>query len=315
MHDVSENRKPRISVLTTVYNRQDFIAESIESVLAQTEGDFELILVDDCSTDSSMEVIKRYSTDKRVRVYRNERNLGDYGNRNYAASLARGEFMKYHDSDDIMYPHCLELMLSSLSAEPKAAFAFTASRAWTGGPAPMLLTPELAFEREFLGIGLFNGGPANALFRTDVFREMQGFEDIGAGSDHLFWMRACSRHSVLLTYTDLFFYRVHQGQEISSVAARRSYAKLHGLVWQFLQSPAVPISGAMLTRAKMNWLWIIAKLTLRSVRAGEFDEARTRLKQANISVGDWLKYLRVPQRRSDGGTPQEYGNRGEVFSE
>jgi hypothetical protein len=144
---------------------------------------------------------------------------------------------------------------------------------------------------------------------------MQGFEDIGAGSDHLFWMRACAQHCVLLTYTDLFYYRVHAGQEISSDSARLSYAKLHGLVWQFLRSEHVPLAGEKLTRAKVNWLWIIARLTARSIRAGRFDEARFRLIHADISLAEWFSYLRFPRRTPDAGTPAVQGEGEGRFTE
>ena len=92
----------------TAYNRADYIAASIESVLAQTFTDFELIVVDDHSSDATTAVVQRYLGDPRVRLVVNERNLGDYPNRNHAATFARGEFMKYHDSDDLLYRHCLD---------------------------------------------------------------------------------------------------------------------------------------------------------------------------------------------------------------
>ena len=147
---------PLISVLLTAYNRERYIAESIESVLAQTNGDFELIVSDDRSSDGTVAIANDYARrDSRIRVSSNERNLGDYPNRNHVASLARGRFLKYHDSDDIMYRHCLQAMAEPLEAEPRAGFALSGSRNWPGGRCPMRLTPRLAYEREFLGSGLF----------------------------------------------------------------------------------------------------------------------------------------------------------------
>src|SRR5262249_30288951 len=102
---------PPVSVVMTAYNREDLIAASIDSVLAQTFADFELVIVDDCSSDGTAEIARAYErTDARVRVVVNEQNLGDYPNRNRAASLVRGSLFKYHDSDDLMYPHCLAVM-------------------------------------------------------------------------------------------------------------------------------------------------------------------------------------------------------------
>ncbi len=293
-----------VSVVITLFNREEFIAESIESVLAQTWKNLEIIVVDDCSTDSSYAIAQRYSSDPRVRLIRNESNMGDYPNRNHAAKFANGEFLKFHDSDDVMYPECIETMVRPLIAEPRAALALTTSRSWEGGPVPMLLTPKLAFEREFFGVGLFNGGPSNALFRTRPFLEYGGFEDIGAGSDHLFWMCYFAVNSVLLVKADLFFYRRHGGQEISSTRAAASYARLYGLVWRFLEKGRAPLEGAELERAKSNWLWIIAKANLHDLKAGRFDLIRTRLAASGLSAADWVRYFRRPSRSLGAGTPQ-----------
>ncbi|MEO8577309.1 MAG: glycosyltransferase family 2 protein [Gemmatimonadales bacterium] len=302
--NIDTGGQPMVSVIITVFNRQEFIAEAIESVLGQTWRNLEILIVDDCSTDRSYAIAERYLSDPRVRLFRNDTNLGQFPNRNRAAGLAAGEFLKFHDSDDVMYPHCIGFMATQLVAEPTAALALTASRSWEGGPVPMLLSPELAFEREFLGIGLFNGGPANALFRKSPFIEHGGFDDIGAASDHLFWLRYLAVHSVLLVNADLFFYRRHQGQELVGGRAAASYARLYGLVWRFLAEGHAPLSGAALDKAKSNWMWIIAKTTIQDMKAGRFDLARVRLSSSALGFGDWLKYLRRPSRSLAAGTPQ-----------
>src|SRR6185369_13268101 len=75
--------EPAVSVLMTAYNREKYVAAAIESVLAQRFTDFELIVVDDRSSDRTLEIAKEYEArDSRVRVFANERNLGDYPNRN-----------------------------------------------------------------------------------------------------------------------------------------------------------------------------------------------------------------------------------------
>src|SRR5262249_61395264 len=90
---------PAVSVLVTAYNREDFLRESIESVLAQSFTDFELIVSDDHSRDETVAIASDCARrDRRVRVSVNAGNLGDYGNRRQALSLARGRFVKYHDS-------------------------------------------------------------------------------------------------------------------------------------------------------------------------------------------------------------------------
>jgi glycosyltransferase involved in cell wall biosynthesis len=97
------SRAPAVSVLLTSYNRERYIAEAIESVLCQSFEDFELVISDNRSTDRTLEIVQDYAKrDPRIRVSLNESNIGQFGNRRKAASLARGRFLKYHDSDDVM---------------------------------------------------------------------------------------------------------------------------------------------------------------------------------------------------------------------
>src|SRR5258708_39815278 len=92
---------PLVSILMTAYNREKYIAEAIESVLTSSYTNFELIIVDDCSTDNTLTIAKSYEkNDARIKVYLNEKNLKDYPNRNRAASHAKGKYIKYLDYDD-----------------------------------------------------------------------------------------------------------------------------------------------------------------------------------------------------------------------
>ena len=234
---------PAVSVLTTTYNRESYVASAIESVLAQTYRDFELVIVDDCSTDRTVEIARAYErADARVRVVVNEHNLGDYRNRNRAAELAQAPLLKYHDSDDLMYPHCLSVMVPMLLSEPRAGFGLSSGSRWSGGPCPMLLTPRMAYQREFFGEGVFFCGPAGAIFRTEVFRQLGGFIDEGVASDHLFWMRACKTIDVLLLPADLFWYRMHPAQQFQSARGQREYASVPGLIWRALHAPDCPLT-------------------------------------------------------------------------
>ena len=295
---------PLVSVLLTSYNREAFIAESIESVLAQTLTDFELIVSDDQSRDGTVAIASNYARrDPRVRVSVNERNLGDYGNRRQVASLARGHFLKYHDSDDVMYRHCLQVMAEPLAAEPSAALALSASAYWPGGPCPMLLTPALAYEREFLGSGLFHLGPASAMFRTEAFRELRGFPVAGVASDYLFWLEACTKVNVLLVPGNLFYYRVHAGQEVSSLTGERQYAEAMGSAWAALHSADCPLRGAALEQARRNFAYTVVRGAFRQFRRRRYDYAGAIVRGSGLTAADWIRYLRRPRRRAHAGTP------------
>lgn len=293
---------PLVSVLLTVYNREQYLAESIESVLAQSFGDFELIIVDDHSTDGSVEVARRYERlDRRVRFVINDRNTGQFPNRNHAASLARAPFIKYHDSDDVMYSHCLAVMVPPLRSEPRAGFGLSGDQSWPGCAVPRLLTPRQAYQREFLGFGLFMYGPGSALIRTDVFRELGGFDDHGTPSDTIFWMRACARYPVLLLPGDLFYYRPHRGQALQATGVARAYASVTGHAWRALAADDCPLSEDERRLARRNLAFTTAKLVWRAARAGDPGLAWAHVRGSGISAGEWLQYLRRPHRSSMAG--------------
>ena len=255
-------------------------------------------------SDRTLDIVRSYaSTDSRIRISVNERNLGDYRNRNRAASLARGRFLKYHDSDDVMYPHCLAAMAAPLDAEPRAALAMSANHHWIGGPCPMLLTPRLAFEREYLGSGLFQLGPAAAMFRTEAFQALGGFPDAGVASDFLFWLHACLTVNVLLVPGDLFYYRIHAAQELSNPRNAEQYARARGEAWKVLNGGSCPLDPADLDRAKRNFVWTGVRDAYRKARQGQWRDAAGVVRFMGLDAGEWIRYLRLPHRFPSAGTP------------
>lgn len=109
------HRKPVVSVILPVYNSQDFVAQTIDSILSQTYRNFELIIVDDASTDPTYSILRQYAKkDHRIRLIRNKINLGVSLTSNIAISQARGKYLARIDSDDICYPSRLEKQLAFL---------------------------------------------------------------------------------------------------------------------------------------------------------------------------------------------------------
>ena len=295
---------PPITVVITSFNREKYIGAAIQSVLCSTFSDFQLLVLDDASTDGTLDVARSYAQrDARLRVVANESNLGDYRNRNRAIDLVTTPFLKYHDSDDLIYPHCLGMMLQLLEGELSAGFAMSSGRAWLGGPCPMFLSPRMAYLREYLGPGMFSGGPSVALFRTEVLRGLGGFPERGVASDYCFWLKACAVTSVVLVPGDLFWYRIHKGQEFQSERAARDYAIGQGESWRALHAPECPLDGSTLDLAKRNCAYLLMKLTWRDLKAGRFGLARLRLQSAGLRPTDLVRY--PPRRARDllAGTP------------
>jgi glycosyltransferase involved in cell wall biosynthesis len=107
------NRAPRVSVVIPTYQNADFIAETIESVLAQTYDDFEVVVSDHSSDDGTWDILQRYASDTRVRLYREPVGGGAARNWNAATTRARGELVKLVCGDDVLAPDCLEAQVTA----------------------------------------------------------------------------------------------------------------------------------------------------------------------------------------------------------
>jgi hypothetical protein len=261
-------------------------------------------VVDDCSRDNTVSIARSYESDHRVRVMVNERNLGDYPNRNHAATYARGAFLKFHDSDDVMYPYCLEVMVTALESEPRAGFALSSNLgAWAGGPCPMLSTPLLSFQREFLGYGgLLETSPSHALFRTDVFRSLGGFPQIGVHSDAEFYLRASAKVNILLLPADLAWYRAHAGQELAAATGLEK-AATYASAWDALKRSDCPLTASELIQARQNWCFFVAQKIAHFSLRGKFQLAAHILTRSGISPAEWARYLRRGRRSRFAGAP------------
>jgi GT2 family glycosyltransferase len=120
---------PRVSVLMTTFNGAAFIRESIDSVLAQTFSDFELVIVDDGSTDATPALLAS-CRDPRVRVIRPDRNLGVVGARNFGLAACRGLYIAAHDHDDLSLPERLATQVRTLDARPDIVLAGSEVLLW-----------------------------------------------------------------------------------------------------------------------------------------------------------------------------------------
>ncbi len=228
-----------------MYNREKFLSECLQSVLASTLDDFELIVVDDMSTDDSHAVaLRAASGDSRVVAVKNERNLGDYGNRSRAAVLARGKYIKYVDSDDLIYRHSLEIMVAAMEAHPAAGLGLCHSEPEVDEPYPWQLLPHDAWFREFLGGGAMGCGPTGAIMNRERFNAAGGFDAVwGVIADTDLWYRMAAQSPLVLLQPGLVWWRRHAGQEFTSSDASFRYLRdRFRLGMKALQSAHCPLN-------------------------------------------------------------------------
>jgi glycosyltransferase involved in cell wall biosynthesis len=179
---------PRLTLGLPVYNGERFLAQSLDSLLAQTFTDFELIISDNASQDSTRAIAEAYAAaDPRIRYLRHPRNLGSSFNHNLVIAEARGEFFKWVSDDDLYDPDLLRLCVEALDARPE----FVGAHSWTAfidadgvithRPEYTLLSDVPSAVERFLSALYVQGGDdIYAVMRTATLREVQPF-----GSFHL----------------------------------------------------------------------------------------------------------------------------------
>ena len=235
---------PLISVLTTAYNREKYIAQAIESVLASSFKDFELIIVDDCSKDHTVEIARRYTSDPRVQVHVNEKNLGDYPNRNRAASLAKGQYLKYVDSDDYVYPRGLQIMVEMFEPFTEAAVGFCSFAQVSERPYPFQLSPREAYQYSYFNRTheIFSRASLSSIIRRDKFEAVGGFTGKRMVGDFEMWHILAARFPVVLLPDGIVWNREHPAQEIQDFRNRPSDAFTYNRISiDYLQRPECPL--------------------------------------------------------------------------
>jgi glycosyltransferase involved in cell wall biosynthesis len=206
---------PLVSVLMTVYNREAYLAEAIESIIASTYLHWELILVDDRSKDNSVAIAKSYQAkDERIKVYVNEENLGDYPNRNQAAAYAQGKYLKYVDADDMIYPYGIEQLVYYMEQFPNAGFGLCSIAQDIDHMFPFEISPKLAYERHYIDNKLvFNKAPLSSIIKRSVFEAESGFANVRHYGDFELWLRLAKSYPIVLMPHGIVWYRSTEGQE------------------------------------------------------------------------------------------------------
>lgn len=200
----------------TSYNREQYISAAIESVIKSTYLNWELIIVDDASRDETVKIVESYVIkDPRIKLYKNDVNLGDYPNRNKAANYASGKYIKYIDADDMVYPHGIELMVSYMEKFPEAGWGVMSNPEDHVRPFPICLSPSEAYRWNYFNRQFFHRAPLSVIIKTDVFKQAEGFKNVRSYGDYDMWHRLAKKFSVVLMHGGLVWWRGHDQQESS----------------------------------------------------------------------------------------------------
>jgi len=285
----------------TSYNREQYIGDAIESVLASTYRHFELIICDDRSGDRTVEIARRYADkDHRIRIFINEVNLGDYPNRNMAASHAVGKYLKYQDSDDLIYPHSLEIMVNVMEKYPEAAFAFCGNETQDDSrPYPILYNCKEAYRQHFFGVGgLFYAGPVGTIIRRIAFEEAGRFSGRRYIGDAEMWMKFALTYPIVKMQPGLIWWRTHPGQEFSM--GSEEYALLRfELDREILNNPLCPLSEKEKKIAMGNSRRLMGRRILGLLGKRNFSAASQLSRKAGIGTLSLIEAM-IPVNKMKG---------------
>jgi glycosyltransferase involved in cell wall biosynthesis len=242
---------PLVSIMVPVYNRRRLLAECLESALAQTWHDLEVVVVDNASTDGTWDVCREFArADSRVRIFRNSNNIGPVRNWQRCFREAQGRYGKLLFSDDVLSPHYLEKTLP-LMRDPRVAFVFTMAMI---GPKPHASRPAYRFaahsgrfpRRHYIRRALLGSrvpvSPGAALFRVSDLRgslqlaipspTVADFAQHGAGIDLLLYLMTAVRYEeVGYVAEPLVFFRAHEGSITHSGDSRLADAYHQARIW------------------------------------------------------------------------------------
>ena len=287
-----------VSVLITVYNRGNYLEETLDSLLRSAFSDFEAIVVDDNSSDNSLSIANKFALkDPRIHVFKNEENLGDYNNRNKAASLAKGKYLKYLDADDIIYNHSLGLMVEAMERYPDAGLALSSNVIDPMHPYPHHYSSQQLYESHYLGSSPLGVGPSAAIIRRECFEAVGGFSGKQFVGDSELWLKLAEGWSVVTLPPALIWWRRHEGQQMQleltkpevlnvryQLEAERLEATSH------LSESKKAQAIRRLSHLHARRLWSLA------LRGGKVKAAISLFRKTGFSFRDLLVGLRKPQK-------------------
>jgi glycosyltransferase involved in cell wall biosynthesis len=210
--------QPLFTVATITYNSSKWVKQAIESVLASGFSDFEYIISDDCSTDRTWQIINSYN-DPRIKAFHQNKNIGEYPNRNFALSKASGKYILYVDGDDELYADTLQKLEQYIKQYPEAGSIWgITEKYFSSRNLPLLLPSEEIIKWIYLAnISFAQIGFAETVFRIDVLKNLGGFSEKFISGDTYIKKLIAVEEPVLLVPPGFVFWRITPGQASSKL--------------------------------------------------------------------------------------------------
>lgn len=266
-----ERSGPLVSVVVATYNMGKYLPAAIDSILAQTYRNFEIVVVDDGSTDDTSAVIAPYVHGSRF-TYTAQSNLGQPKAKNAGVRLSRGELIAFCDADDVWLPKKLELQVECFLDHPHVAVVSSEIREIddTGREVGSRDVPR--YSGRILDKLLIKNciSFGTAVIRKDVFDVVGGFDDsLPMGIDWDLWLRVAVNHEFLHLDEVTYLYRVWPGQMSQNYRGR--YENAFRILDKFFTTNPEVVSGSLRRRAYADTYFERGRIVF--VREGAFLEA------------------------------------------
>lgn len=275
---------PLVSVLMTAYNREQYIAESVEAVLSSDYDNFELIIVDDGSKDNTLNIARSFEAkNEKVKVFLNEKNLGDFPNRNRAAMLANGKYLMYADSDDKLFPFAIRYCVESMENNPGVKMGIYYPY---GAKGKNVLLPKESIHRHFFDQAFLTVGPGGTILNREFFMENGMYPTrYGPANDMYFDLWAATKTSLVLLEKEFMFYRIHEGQGIHNKYAYiiNNYKILRDALLQIDLPLSVSEKRFVANKNKRRFLVNLSKYFFSTLN---FSKVKQALNQTQFSLPD-----------------------------
>ena len=237
-----------VSIIMPSYNTADFIEKSIKSVINQTYKNWELIIVDDCSTDNTDEVVEKFLSDKRIVYIKNEKNSGAAVSRNCALREAKGKWIAFLDSDDLWHPQKLEKQIEFME---KTGYKFTYTDyqiQLNGEWLPYIIYgPEKVTKRKIKDYCYFS--TITVMYEREYVGLIQ-IEPVRKNNDYAMWLKIIEKTPCYRFPENLSVYVKHDGS-ISS-GSKWKLIKHHYILWRVAENKSL-ISSVLLTLRNVFW--------------------------------------------------------------
>ncbi len=277
-----------VTIVLPTYNGEKYIRKSIESVIAQTYKEWELIVIDDCSVDHTNQIVQEYvEKDHRIKLFKNTQNLRLPSSLNVGFKKSKGKYLTWTSDDNLFKPEALETLRNRLRDNPKSGLVFSDmdyidSQGRIIGHTPKVFSTDEIYYRNIVG--------ASFMYTRDVYQSIGDYNNQKfLVEDYDYWLRIARKFHIQYVEKSLYLYRQHEG----SLTETRNHEMLEAKV-KLLEEELEEIELNQEIKAK-----IYKELAIASFSLDRFEQMKLyidKIQCAQKSISDLPPKLRISYR-------------------